>query len=106
MNLYVFAVAAMSYSVFVGKPGPDKNKYVPYNSALGGGGPHGYYNKPGPDKNKYVPYNRALGGGGAHGYYNKFPKFEYINRLPTGVYGKVVPVKTKPKNNPKNKDSI
>ncbi len=80
MNLYVFAVAAMSYSVFVGKPGPDKNKYIPYNS--------------------------ALSGGGAHGYYNKFPKFEYINRLPIGVYGKVVPVKTKPKNKPKNKDSI
>jgi len=81
MNPCIFAFTIISYALFAGNPDSGKNKYIPYNNENNGGGPNGYY--------------------------NKFPKFKYINCYsPNVVYGKVVPVKMKPKNKPKNKDSI
>ena len=83
MNPCIFALTIIAYTVSIGKLNSAKNKYISYNSAYNGGGPHGYY--------------------------NKFPKFEYksiYDYSPSSVYGNVVPVKMKPKNKPKNKDNI
>jgi len=83
MNPCVFALTIIAYTVSITKSDSSKNKYVPYNNAYNGGGPHSYY--------------------------NKFPKFQYksiSDYSPNGVYGLVLPVKMKPKNKPKNKDNI
>jgi hypothetical protein len=84
MNLGIFAFVTMSYIVSIGKFDSGKNKYIPYNNANAGGGPHGYY--------------------------KKFPKLEYkclyedveqrsVKRARVGevVFGLVVPVNKKPK---------
>jgi len=83
MNLCIFALTIIAYTLSITKSDSGKNKYVPYNSAHNGGGPHGYY--------------------------NKFPKFEYkyiSDYSPSSVYGNIIPIKMKPKNKPKNKDNI
>lgn len=53
MNPCIFALTIIAYTVWITKSDSAKNKYVPYNNAYNGGGPHSYY--------------------------NKFPKFQYIS---------------------------